>query len=253
MSLSLCVAFATLGLQVPAHAGTVTQWATSATATSQYYSGKYNASEATGAPNATGCDKSGVWAADNYSKVESLTLTYATAVVPTAINAHQNNAKGAISKIEVSANGTSWTRVYTGDPTKAVKGSCLVASNYNDILSVSVTGKVAFPITQVRITVDQSTVQEYAEIDAVELVGAQKSAQTIGSVASSLQVGRTVNLPAKTNKSLTITWKSTTGTICSVSSGVLKGLKKGTCKITGTNAGNSSYLLVTVDKVITIR
>ena len=77
-----------------------------------------------------------------------------------------------------------------------------------------------------------------------------KVAQTIGSVVTSVKVGKTITLPAKTSKALVIKWTTSTSKICSISAGKVKGLKIGTCKISGTNAGNTKTKAVT--KAVTI-
>ena len=235
--------------QSSASAAPIAQWATGAEATSVYNTNQYAATEATGAPNATACDGENIWASLAGDTVDSLTLSYATAVIPTTINVYQNGKQGAVSSVKVSTNGTTWTQVYTGDPTNAVNGSCLEANYYDDILAVRVTGiKVA--IKYVRVTVDQSTAG-YAEIDAVQLVG--KQAQSIAGVAASLKVASTLKLPTKTNKKLAITWTSSTKSICTVKSGSLKAIKKGTCKISGTSAGNTSFAAVTLAQLVTVK
>lgn len=235
--------------QSSASAAPITQWATGAAATSEYNTNQYAATEATGAPNATACDGEKIWASQSGNTVESLTLSYVTAVVPTTINIYQNGKQGAVSNVKVSTNGTTWTSVYTGDPTNAVTGSCIEANYYDDILAVPVSGiKVA--IKHVRITIDQSTVN-YAQIDAVQLVG--KQTQNIAGVASSLKIANTLKLPAKTTKGLAITWTSSTKSICKVKSGSLKAIKKGACKISGTSAGNASYTAVTLAQSVTIK
>jgi len=80
-----------------------------------------------------------------------------------------------------------------------------------------------------------------------------KVAQTIGAVGTSTNLGRILSLPAKTSKALTITWKSLTLKVCTVTSNKLKGIKAGTCKISGTNAGNASTNPVTKAVTITVK
>ena len=235
--------------QSAASATPFTQWATGATATSEYNTNQYAATEATGAPNSSGCDGANIWASLAGNTVDSLTVSYETAVVPAKINVYQNGKKGAVSNVEVSSNGTTWTSVYTGDPSLAGDGTCQEVNFYDDILAVSVRSVTA-AIKYVRITVDQSTAG-WAEIDAVELVA--KSAQTIGAVAKTLKPQKSLTLPVKTSGALKITWKSTTKTICTVVKGKLVAKKKGTCKISGTNAGGTLYTKVTVIKTVNIK
>ena len=77
-----------------------------------------------------------------------------------------------------------------------------------------------------------------------------KVAQTIGSVATSVKVGATITLPAKTSKTLVIKWTTSTPKVCSIIAGKVKGLKVGVCKISGINTGNTTTKAVT--KAVTI-
>lgn len=174
------------------HAATVSQWATSGVA-SDYYDEYYTPAEATGEPNATGCDRGNqVWATVLYTGTGDLTLTYAQAVVPSRIKVYQNNVKGAITRVDVSADGTTWTQVYTGDPTAAVAGICHAAETtvFDDVLDIPVTG-VSAAVRYVKVSIDQDTVRSWAEIDAVQLISGEADTtshvarRTIGVVAGS--------------------------------------------------------------------
>ena len=84
-----------------------------------------------------------------------------------------------------------------------------------------------------------------------------KTAQTIGTTAATMKVGKMLALRAKTSANLTIKWTSKTKAIC-VMAGTsaapkVKSLKVGTCKITGTNAGNSTKRAVTVNRNILVK
>lgn len=145
------------------------QWALTAESADSLPS--YDAALAAGAPDATNCDGSGVWSPAGNNTVESITLSYENAVIPDVINVYQNNVQGAVSTIEVSVDKTAWTTVWSGLPEFATSGTCRAENQYNDVLSAAVTG-ITVPISYVRVTVDtsQSQVNNYAEIDAVELV-----------------------------------------------------------------------------------
>ena len=80
-----------------------------------------------------------------------------------------------------------------------------------------------------------------------------KEAQTIGAVGTTVKKGKTLTLPAKSNKQRTITWTSQTASICTISAGKVKGVKAGTCKIRGTVAANAAFTAVTVNKVISVK
>jgi LPXTG-motif cell wall-anchored protein len=147
------------------------QWAICATG-DDWYDGDFLPQNATGAPDADGCDENGLWASFESDAIASITLRYDYARVPSEINVYQNDLQGAISQIEVSADGVVWTTVHTGDPSLVTAGTCLEENSYDDMLSVSVTS-VDTPISFVRITVDQTSNENnaWAEIDAVQLVG----------------------------------------------------------------------------------
>jgi len=79
--------------------------------------------------------------------------------------------------------------------------------------------------------------------------------QTIGAVnPAKVSRGKSITLPAKTNKNLAVVWTTSTKTICKVTTakGVAKvtGLKVGACKLSGTNRGNTTVLPVT--KAVTV-
>lgn len=154
------------------------QWAICATG-DDWYDGDFLPQNATGAPDADGCDGNGLWASFENNAIASITLRYDYARVPSEINVYQNDLQGAISQIEVSADEVVWTTVYTGDPSLVTAGTCLEENQYDDMLSVSVTS-VESPISFVRITVDQTTnnISSWAEIDAVQLVGSVLPAPT---------------------------------------------------------------------------
>jgi len=239
-----------ISTQTVASAAPVAQWASGASATTEY-SEPYSAKEIIGAPNAYDCDDEDmVWASLADDSIDLVTATYATSVIPTEIKIHQNNIQGAISKVEVSLNGTSWKSVYTADPALASSGTCESTASYNDILTVTVSS-ITIPINQVRLTVDQSIIQKWAEIDAVQLVG--KQGQKVSSIAKSLKVSKSLKLPVKTNKNFAVTWKTSTKAICVIKSGKLQALKKGTCKIAGTSAGNASFGGLSVSLSIAVK
>jgi LPXTG-motif cell wall-anchored protein len=178
-----------------------TQWASSATAENWSFEPDetWGPTQVTGAPDADGCDSSNVWSQAVEEGVTSITLSYENAVVPDAINVYQNNVIGAVSLIEVSADQTTWTTVYTGNPQLASEGTCLEANQYDDILSAPVTN-VHSQISYVRITVDGTATPNWIEIDAVQLVGSETLPEptTTTTVAPTVATTTTLvtNLPA---------------------------------------------------------
>lgn len=143
--------------------GSQNQWAAAASATSQYGDDSWSASQAAGEPNTTECgDITTAWATAQSNGVDTLTLDYAQAVIPTAINVRQTYNPGAINQVEVVDAGGSRYTVYAGSPSPIA--DCPFVQNF------PVTG-VNVPVAQVIIHLDQSNHTGWNEIDAVELVG----------------------------------------------------------------------------------
>jgi len=86
-----------------------------------------------------------------------------------------------------------------------------------------------------------------------EVTSVAPAAQKIASVATSLVVGKSLTLPAKSVSGLAIKWVSTTKTVCTVSGSKLTAKKKGACSVTGTNAGDSKNAALSVTKKITVK
>lgn len=142
----------------------IRQWASSASASSEYGASDWSAQQATGAPNTATCgDQVTAWAAAYYSNgVEWLDVGFATPVVPTQINVYESYTPGSIIKVEVrDAEGTFHT-VWTGTP-----GS---VSQCPRVFTVNISN-IDFKVNAVLITLDQTALADWDEIDAVELVG----------------------------------------------------------------------------------
>ena len=83
-------------------------------------------------------------------------------------------------------------------------------------------------------------------------------AQSVASIKpNSFAKGKSIVLPAKSNKNLAIRWSTSTKTICKVSStgGVTKvtALKKGICTVTATNAGKGMILKLARSANLTVK
>ncbi|MEI6622444.1 MAG: hypothetical protein WCP28_11105 [Actinomycetes bacterium] len=145
--------------------GSLVQWAVSATATTQYGAGageSWNASNATGASVITECQDDGrAWASQEKNTVDTLTLKYATPVVPNSITVYESYNPGYVTSVSVSGGGQNAV-VYTGVP--AAKTPCPTTL----VIPVS---SVKFKVDTVAVTVDQTKLENWAEIDAVRLSG----------------------------------------------------------------------------------
>jgi hypothetical protein len=139
------------------------QWAASATASSEYGNPDWSAIQATGAPNTSTCgDLPTAWASANKNEFATLTLSYATPVIPTRVEIHQTYSPGSIVKVEVADGTGASSTIYEGQP-NAIK-EC------PHILIIPITG-VATKVNTITVSIDQSVVGDWNEIDAVELIG----------------------------------------------------------------------------------
>ena len=142
--------------------GVCEQWAASATASSQYTDLAWGATQATGQPNSVACEDDGrAWASLESSGVEWLELVYSLGVRPTEIRIYEVFGVSSIVKVEVKdASGTYYT-VYTAQP---LSQAC------PRVLTIPIAG-ISAMVNTVRVTVDQGTLNNWDEIDAVKLVG----------------------------------------------------------------------------------
>jgi hypothetical protein len=145
------------------------QWATSATASSEYDSVDWAASQATGEPDVYPecADSEFSWTpltGDNAG--EFLQLTYDTAVTPTQIEIYETWNPGTVVKVEVANDAGERLTVYEG---QAV--DLRATDTCPNVTAIPVTG-VEGKFNQVIITIDQTVLASaWTEIDAVELVG----------------------------------------------------------------------------------
>jgi hypothetical protein len=146
-------------------AGSVSQWATTAEATSQYGEDSWSATQATGEPNSPDCaDQTTAWATEKSDGNDTLTLGYDTPVIPSAVRISITYTPNQIVSVDVVGTDGTVTSVYTGAPSEE---TC------PQLFEVPVTG-VTSAVDEVRITLDQSILAlGWTEIDAVELVGTE--------------------------------------------------------------------------------
>ncbi len=138
------------------------QWATSATASSEYGSTSWAAKAATGAPDVSTCgDNGNAWASQGTDTVEWLELGYENAVIPGQVNIYQTYNPGQIVKVELLDNNGKYHEIYSAQAAKS--GQCPAT------LEIQVQN-ADYKAVAVKITVDQSVLKSWAEIDAVELV-----------------------------------------------------------------------------------
>ncbi len=141
----------------------LSQWASSASASSEYGEDSWSAAQAIGAPDTPECgDFSTAWASYYYDGVDWLEVGFTTPVVPTQIQIFETYNPSSIVKLEVRDLEGTYHTVY--ETTPAVIESCpstmIVDLDFID-----------FKINAVVITVDQSVLMNWNEIDAVQLTG----------------------------------------------------------------------------------
>lgn len=151
-------------------ADTAGQWASSARASSEYGAPRYGAVQATGAPDiplGLAGDNPEAWCpAEKNAGTAWLELAFAKPVHATEVRVRQNNAPGAISRIEVvDLDGVThlwWEGV---DP--------FVAPRVREIAWFAVrVPRTEYLVATVRITLNLAAVPDWKQIDAVQLVGA---------------------------------------------------------------------------------
>jgi len=139
------------------------QWASSAVASSQYSDTDGSAMQAAGAPDVTQCvDDARAWASVAPDEKATLTLYFDRPVIPVRISIIHSYYPSSVTEIAVADSA--------GQPkTLFVRPPLLVnICPFTEVFTVSVpTGK----INMVIITVDQSQIRSWDEIDAVELAG----------------------------------------------------------------------------------
>jgi hypothetical protein len=149
------------------------QWAVSATASSTYANDKSPASTAAYTPNmVTGMpnverysDNGNAWASETADKgIEWLEVKFAKPVNATGLRVRQNNAPGAIIKIELIDEGGAKHPLWAGiDDTKY---------EYNKIAWLDRKfDKTSYRVTGLKLTLATNAVVGWNEIDAVQIVG----------------------------------------------------------------------------------
>lgn len=144
----------------------IRQWATSATASSEYSNPNWAAIQATGAPD-TIVDECGdyttAWASSGSDTVEWIELTYDTPVRPTEVNIIQTYNPDQVLFVDLLDTEGEYHAIYLGEP-EDKSDKCPYT------LSILVED-ADYQAIGVKITIDQSVLGTWNEIDAVELVG----------------------------------------------------------------------------------
>ncbi len=152
-----------IATQMPDLSGLPPQFANSAVASSEYGNPDWAAMQATGAPDTFACgDTTTAWASLNSGTVEWLELHYSQPVTPAGVVIYQTYNPGYVVRVEaVDMQGTRRT-IYEGQPNPGVP------CPYPQAITVT---QANYQTQTVIITVDQTTLGGWAEIDAVALFG----------------------------------------------------------------------------------
>jgi hypothetical protein len=140
----------------------LSQWASTATASSAFGFPDWSPRRATGAPEIEFCaDDPRAWASARGNGVEWLQLLYARPVNATEVRVYQTYGRGAISRVMLIDAAGERTVVWEG-----VDQDDLCP----DVLSIRVSA-LPNPVAIVHIDLDESRTGGWNQIDAVELVG----------------------------------------------------------------------------------
>jgi hypothetical protein len=138
------------------------QWATSATASSEYTSSDWSAAQATGAANVYGCnDDPHAWASLGSDTKEWLEVNFELAVFPTKVEVFETFANSSIVKVELKDETGVYRTVFTAEPK---------SETCPRVLAIPVTN-LDVKIKGVRIHFDQRLLAYWNEVDAVKLSG----------------------------------------------------------------------------------
>jgi hypothetical protein len=147
----------------PMQGGSVSQWATSAVASSEYGTADWSAMQATGAPDTPECgDQVTAWASATAGTEEWIELTYDTLVYPKQVNIVQTYYPNQVVKVELIDSASVYHVIYTGEPESIEQCPYVLSIPVKD---------ADYLAAGIRITIDQTELQDWNEIDAVELVG----------------------------------------------------------------------------------
>ncbi len=146
----------------PASDDVVEQWASQAVASSQYGEAGWSANQATGEPNETSCgDSVFAWAAATTTGVEWLEVYFDEPVTAEMAEIYQNYHPGQVILVEAIDTTGGYHEVYANTPEALTECPYVLAVPID--LDVLVIG--------LRITVDQTQIKSWNEIDAVKLIG----------------------------------------------------------------------------------
>jgi hypothetical protein len=140
------------------------QWAVDAVASDEYGENGWGAIQAIGEPNVDDCgDSTSAWASLSSNSYAWIELTYATPVNPTEINIYQSYNPSAVVEVDlITVDGEEYI-AWTGYPEEV--------DYCPDKMTITLDLYEPLVVNKVRVYIDQSYLNDWTEIDAVELVG----------------------------------------------------------------------------------
>lgn len=157
----------------------IRQWASQAQASSEYSNPSWSAAQAAGEPDTLACgDKTTAWAAGSSTAVEWLEVYYDVPVYVTAVNIVQTYNPDQVIEVEAIDLVGNLFSLYRQD-------GAVVSEPCPYTLAIEVK-QSDFLVQGVRITVDQSIVGSWNEIDAVELVGIPGAGEAVQPAATTV-------------------------------------------------------------------
>jgi hypothetical protein len=139
----------------------IQQWAYKARASSDYSNNLWSSMQATGEPNTASCgDHPTAWASKTATGKEWLEVMFQKPVIPAQIRIRQTNNPGHIYQVEVRNGTDSYTSIWKD----------VDLTDCNEDLVIPATD-ITMPISNVRISVDETNQNDWNEIDAVSLIG----------------------------------------------------------------------------------
>ena len=149
---------------VAANLEEISQWALTATATSQRDTLSYSAAQAVGPPNTTTCgDAPSAWATlDPHARNEEITILFAEPVIPTQLVIYESFNPGYITQVRVVDIFGDTPIIYQSAPSPV--------DNCPRAFTIPI-GTIGQEVSTIIITIDQAIAPSWTQIDAVLLIG----------------------------------------------------------------------------------
>jgi len=143
----------------------IDQWASSASASSEFGVSGWIATQATGAPDTTACgDNASAWASSSTNTVEWIQTGYTTPVHATQVVIYITYNPSYVTNVELVDTNGSYHSVYTAYPKPMDCPAKMIISF----------PRTSYLVSGIKVTIDLTTLNSWSEIDAVQLTGTLK-------------------------------------------------------------------------------